>query len=953
MQTQKSTTVDLVAGGLATLLLFGGAGAAAAGDAEFRAAEGLLEIVTPRWNVAFDEKTGVLRRLADRAGSGSLLKSGSDLWIIERHDAEAVRSSGCGLQHQWNAEREELTLRFDGPEASVEIVCAALNEGPAWRTTVRMQRGTMLGWRFPNELEFDPQLLNEFIFPEHLGLAFTRHFFAPGGAGHARHSLAGRGLQQVADDRCQMRPLDDPPVEVRPGKAAADWLPEWYFKEIPRWRVTANRVPAGNQHELSLLETEHGCWLAGYQLGGWGWLFRLGGRLGDNDARPRLASVIATLAHVRRTPPSGGRQVAVPVDLAGKVPAAWPEPPSRIGLVIAPPTGRPGVRYDDPTSRLVAELQRQDWFRQGNMSVEMIQTPETLSAALAEPRDWFALINTIPEGFPAAAAAEAENMLAAIREYVRAGGVWWEAGGGYPFHAAVIPADEMVFRSANRAFCDFGALDSQAGRWSLFGIQPPESIYVPALAELRASGAAEQRTGYYSHVFQAFARQGATRSLPLQQMVIGRPHRQALADYGRRNGFQRGLHDKASAAVVEKLKSSILLKVSTRRLTETTAIAEKLPYPVLFHIVDYLHGGFDKQYPDHLPPRPEVGSPADLAALVEACRRRGHLLMPYTNPTWWCTNPQGPTFEREGEAPLARDLAGNIYPERYGESYTQGYTITAWHPAVQKANAVIRRQFTEEYPVDVLFQDQVGARGHKWDTNPASPDPGAYLEGIHRIAQTDAAVVPVGTEDGSDRLINWETMFCGLSFPWLPNKPAKSRILYEDLWRDEAWRIEPLALLLAHDKVLFYHHDLGGFVRNRLDLSVTLVMGYGLSWWTRTSEPSREERDWLDRLCRVQAAVGPRCAGRSLDEFEYLAKRVIRSRWGGLEIIANLAAAPWETDSATAIAPEGFLARSPDLEAGIFVRRAGQQLAPEGHWLIRTRAANAWSEWSASADRRP
>ena len=149
-------------------------------------------------------------------------------------------------------------------------------------------------------------------------------------------------------------------------------------------------------------------------------------------------------------------------------------------------------------------------------------------------------------------------------------------------------------------------------------------------------------------------------------------------------------------------------------------------------------------------------------------------------------------------------------------------------------------------------------------------------------------------------------MFCGLSWPWLPNRPSRGRVLYEDLWPLASWRIEPLALFLAHDKAFFYHHDLGGFVRNRRDLSITLAMGYGLSWWTRTEGPSPAERDWIERLCRVQAAVGPRCAGLPLAEFDYLAPEVIRSRWGDLEIVANLTAETWKVDAETELAPEGF-----------------------------------------------
>lgn len=924
--------------------------AAPAADATFRPQGGELLVETPAWTLALDAAKGTIRRLEDRRAGGTLLRGGTQLWVIQRHKQADVVASDCALKYAWNAADGALSLEFDGPDAAVAIVCRAAAEGPAWQAQVRMKRGTMIGWRFPL-LEFDVAGLDEFVLPENLGLAFSRSFFEPGGAGMSRHGLGPAGLQQVAGDRCQMRPVRDPVVSVQPGKDAGGWLPQWYLKEMPRWHVTANRCPVGGKHDLSLVETEHGCWLSGYRLGGWGWLFRLGGILGREDARPVTASVIATLARLHRTPFTAGSEVAVPPELAGKPPAHWPAPPRQIGIVTAPPTGRPGVRLTQNPQHWLTDLGQQPWLREAGIEIVPLANAAQLRSALAEPRRWFALLNTVHEGFPAEGPEQVKSMLDAVRQYVRNGGIWWETGGGYSFFTGIVPSQDMEFRTANRDFCDFAALHSSAGRWSLFGVQAASEIFVPAEAEIRAFGPRETRRGSYEHTFEAFAAPGSTRQLPLQQMVVGQPHRQALAEYGRRNGFTRGLADKANPAVVEALKRSILLKVSVRKLTEATKIAEQLPFPVLLHISEYLRGGFDKQYPDHLPPNPNAGTPDDLAHLVQVCRSKGHLFMPYTNPTWWCVNPQGPTFEAQGEAPLSRDLDGKLYPESYGLSTIQGYGICAWHPAVQAANDVTRRQFTHDYPSDVLFEDQVGARGHRWDTNPAAPQAGAFLEGIHRIAQRDSESVPLGTEDGHDRLINYETMFCGLSFPWLPNRPSNASILYGDLWPEGSWRLEPLALFLAHDKVLFYHHDLGGFVRNRLDLSLTLAMGYGLSWTTHSVTPTAAERDWLDRLCRLQAAIGPRCAGRPLDEFEYLSPRVIRSRWGDLEIVANLSTKPWPIESGQVIAPEGFRAKSSELEAGIFQPPAQDHEPAPVQWAIRVRGSAPWSAGPENQDR--
>lgn len=908
----------------------------------FRETDGGLRVETPRWAMVLDAKTGAIRGIEDRAGDGVLLRGGGDLWRVERHKENPVVATGCAMRHAWDSGKGELKLEFEGPDAAVTVVCVAAEEGPLWRVGVRMKRGTMVGWDFPARLEFDVSELEEFILPENLGLAFTRQFFEPGGAGVEARPVGARGLLRVAGDRCQGRPTDDAPVAVKPGKDAPGWLPEWYLREMPRWRVQANRCPAGGKHDLALVETEHGPWLSGYRLGGWGWLLRFGGRLEDREARPQMASLIAVLTKSYLTPAVASSGMPVPPELAGKPPVKWPDPPKRIGVVLSRPSARPGVRVEPSPSRWMAELARQAWVKEAGIELVELRDAPAVRAALAEPRRWFAIVSALGEGFVAEGPEGIEAMLDAIKGYVRDGGIWWEAGGGYPFYRALVPNQDMKFATANRDFCDFAALRSASGRWAMFGIQKPEEIFVPRGGEIGAAGPGDARVGHYAHRFDAFARAGQAVAPPPLQMMLGVPHREALREYGRRCGFARGLEAKAKPEMVARLKRCILLKVSTRKLAESARVAETLPSPVLFHIADYLRGGFDKQYPDHLPPHPDVGTPDDLARLIRACREKGHLFMPYTNPTWWCVNPKGPTFERVGEAPLSRDFEGKIYPESYGLTTVQGYTICAWHPAVRAANDVIREQFTKQYPVDVLFQDQVGARGHKWDTNPAAPHPGAYIEGIHRIAHADAKVVPLGTEDGDARLINHELMFCGLSGPWLPNRPSNTHVLYEDLWPEGSWRHEPLALLLAHDKVLFYHHDLGGFVRNRLDLSATLAMGYGLSWNTRSSQPDAAERDWLGRLCRVQAAIGPRCAGRALEEFAYLAPRVIRSRWGDLEIIANLSAEPWEADAATVLAVHGFVARAPDLEAGIFARWKGDACGVGGKWVIREKGQEPW-----------
>jgi hypothetical protein len=107
--------------------------------------------------------------------------------------------------------------------------------------------------------------------------------------------------------------------------------------------------------------------------------------------------------------------------------------------------------------------------------------------------------------------------------------------------------------------------------------------------------------------------------------------------------------------------------------------------------------------------------------------RLGHLMIPYTNPTWWCDGPKGPTFEQHGDAPLLRGLDGKLAHERYSQN--EGFTVCHWHPAMRAANQKTVEQFSRDYPCDILFQDQCSVRGWRYDTNPASPTVWAYTEG--------------------------------------------------------------------------------------------------------------------------------------------------------------------------------------------------------------------------------
>ncbi len=332
-------------------------------------------------------------------------------------------------------------------------------------------------------------------------------------------------------------------------------------------------------------------------------------------------------------------------------------------------------------------------------------------------------------------------------------------------------------------------------------------------------------------------------------MTLGTPVYEDLARYGKANRLTRPLADKINPDVLIRLKRSVLLYLGGTCREKAAALAT-LPVPTLIHFADYLKGGFDKQYPDHMPVRPDFGTPEEFRAFFARAHACGHLVSPYTNPTWWCDHPRGPTFERAGDAPLLKGRDGKPSHEIYGSN--DGWTTTLWHPAVQAANRLTVRRFTQDYPVDILFQDQCGSRGWHFDANPASPTPYAYSEGMIAMSDEDSRSVPLATECGWDRIADYQTLLCGLSWGIVPPdnnryNPAWQRI-FEDAQANppETWEIFPLATAVMHDKAIFLHHDLGQFVNTDQMLAWTLGLGYSLSYRASGTELTHDApHEWL------------------------------------------------------------------------------------------------------------
>ncbi len=419
------------------------------------------------------------------------------------------------------------------------------------------------------------------------------------------------------------------------------------------------------------------------------------------------------------------------------------------------------------------------------------------------------------------------------------------------------------------AFADFFHLDTKSGTASLFGIQPPGSkLFTPGKIESHG----QDSQGYLERTFGTFIRPKETWTSPTVRLLIGVTDTEALAHYARKNGVTRALSKKSSSGVIKKLKQSVHVKYDGSA-NEKRNLISRIPSPSLIHFCDYLHGGFDRELPKHLPPHPAFGTTEEMKRFFKEAHARGHLVSPYMNSSWWC--------EKDGmnQDAIAVGLDREPIRERYGEQ--KGWLVSFWNKATIANHREIVKQLTRDFPSDLLFEDQFGSRPWQYDLNSASPTPTGYIQGVLNQVKEDSKLIPLSTEGGFDQIVNSQTLLFGLSFKLVPSENEKSEhILFKDQFPSSTFRIYPLVQKLSHDKAILLLHNLGQFAGNAETLAWTLALGFSLSFRVDANDlrfPAFHQ--WLLWLSRIQKTVCARYLGNPIQAFEHEKNR-IRTSYG-------------------------------------------------------------------------
>lgn len=883
--------------------------------AGLRAAAAPLECTSAGATVAFDESNGAFRALATQRGE--LFGGGTQrLWAVKFRDGSRLDGGTFTSARDGDA----LRLEWRAPAAAVTIRVVPVAEGFDLTGVVAPTTQDVIELELPARFRFDPASLRRFVSPTEphvgVGLALNRAFFEPQSVEHP----AGYKVRPYGPGACtrllpgglRMLDLNQPQEPVRATEQGRRILGDALVARLSATTADVQRPTRTNHTDLVLLETSRGALLSASRLGGTGALWRWGGSLNRDQKSLAGDAIVRVLRSVAST--GGARRVIAMVVLDRS------------------PVGGPWSNLDvddwHAAARRAAEAP--------GLTLRVLRSPAAVLEALRDD-EVLAVLNPYGEAAPAHDKARLEALVDAVGSFVRAGGHWIETG-GYSFYSALEPQRFLEYRASYPPlFSDFVHLDGAGGRVAIYGVQPRtwqpwaattnrDAVFVPG----RLAYGGDEDGGWFGRSFAPFVKAGTVWTSPVLRIAIGRDDAQNIAACLAANGIAKRLADKLPAAKLDTLRKSVLLKF-LGPARDMRASLDALPVPTLLHTCDYVQGGFDKQYPDHLPPNERFGTLDELKTAFREARERGHLVMPYTNPTWWCDEPRGPTFERAGEGSLLVKLDGSRSREQYGPN--PGWTITYWHPAVQAANRETRRQFLEDVPVDILFQDQCGARSWHYDLNPASPRPDAYVEGLLSMVDEDSRIVPLATEDGWDRVLDGQVQCCGFTFPLgMPGKSYAPEL--KRRFPPSTWSLYPFAQRAAQDKVMFLHHDLGRFVVDDRTMAWTLGLGFHMSFVASARALGEDRpREWLRWLAQVQRSVCARYAGVPLRAFEHVqgteeegCDGVTRATYARLQLAANLDPNA-RREGGIELAPYGWHAQADGMRAGHLRELAG--VAPE------------------------
>jgi hypothetical protein len=288
------------------------------------------------------------------------------------------------------------------------------------------------------------------------------------------------------------------------------------------------------------------------------------------------------------------------------------------------------------------------------------------------------------------------------------------------------------------------------------------------------------------------------------------------------------LAQKIGAGLSQQLATTPLLKMDSSVVNLPFAqyanrVYSQLQLPALLHYVGFEVNGFDRNYPDYLPPAPSLqSSSCDVANAIQEANAAGHLTMVYENPSWW--DPTSPTLQGIEDLRPWAVLNASLQPsyETYDPVPKTGIAVCMLCEAPRNRTAALVRQFginatlvpifnftcdanDVRLPMNFVFEDQLAARFPKQDFSPANNGFGyaGYAWALQQHLKNYSSVF-IHTEQGVDRMAAYAVGFHGTVLG------SQLSGATNGWWGDNNWRPAPLYSAIFRSNTVHFQHNLDG-----------------------------------------------------------------------------------------------------------------------------------------------
>ncbi len=231
---------------------------------------------------------------------------------------------------------------------------------------------------------------------------------------------------------------------------------------------------------------------------------------------------------------------------------------------------------------------------------------------------------------------------------------------------------EITYPGWPGVFADFTGIAFTQGALSLYSNNHANAL-VPVYYGFDFTDCAGAQTVCLTHNIRPRVKSGTKWTSPVVHLRVGESWDDSIAAFRIGSGLAqtKSLSEKlgekfplVSGAPLYKADAD-QLGIPFERYDE---LLDRIAEPGILHLVAYSPGGFDRNYPDFLPPAERFGTTAQLSQLALDARERGFVVMPYINPTTREAATEARALLAETEAAARNAFAGRGGIERPGNA---------------------------------------------------------------------------------------------------------------------------------------------------------------------------------------------------------------------------------------------------------------------------------------------